>query len=36
MIWLKRIFLGLAGLLFAGWLALVVYAYCPTGITEDC
>jgi pimeloyl-ACP methyl ester carboxylesterase len=34
MIWLKRIFLGLAGLLLAGWLALVVYAYWPTGITE--
>ncbi|MCB1596444.1 MAG: alpha/beta hydrolase [Gammaproteobacteria bacterium] len=34
MIWLKRVLLGLAGLLFAGWLALVVYAYWPTGITE--
>lgn len=34
MIWLKRIFFGLAGLLLAGWLALVGYAYWPTGIAE--
>ena len=34
MLWLKRIFYGIAGLLLAGWLAMVGYAYWPTGITE--
>ena len=34
MLWLKRIFYGIVGLLLAGWLAMVGYAYWPTGITE--
>jgi pimeloyl-ACP methyl ester carboxylesterase len=32
--WLKRILLGFVGLLFAGWLALVAWAYWPTGVHE--
>lgn len=32
--WLKRIALGLAGLLALIWVGLVVYAYWPTGIQE--
>jgi pimeloyl-ACP methyl ester carboxylesterase len=32
--WLKRLLLGFVGLLFAGWLALVAWAYWPTGVRE--
>jgi pimeloyl-ACP methyl ester carboxylesterase len=32
--WLKRILLGFVGLLFAGWLGLVAWAYWPTGVRE--
>jgi pimeloyl-ACP methyl ester carboxylesterase len=32
--WLKRIGLGLIGLLVLSWVGLVIYAYWPTGITE--
>ena len=32
--WLKRLGLGIAGLLAVAWLALVAYAYWPTGVDE--
>jgi pimeloyl-ACP methyl ester carboxylesterase len=32
--WVKRLGLGLVGLLFIIWLGLVIYAYWPTGIEE--
>jgi pimeloyl-ACP methyl ester carboxylesterase len=32
--WLKRILLGLVGLALFSWLALVAWAYWPTGVTE--
>jgi pimeloyl-ACP methyl ester carboxylesterase len=32
--WLKRILLGFVGLLFAGWLGLVAWAYWPMGVRE--
>jgi pimeloyl-ACP methyl ester carboxylesterase len=34
MTWLKRLLLGIVGLLFAGWLGLVAWAYWPGGNTE--